>query len=1284
MSFKIFYAWQSDTEKSLNWNFIGECIEEAIKRLKKKYKDTNPDFIYSRDTRDVPGWPNIPTTVYGKIDDCDLFIGDLSVIGTIHFCQSIIQLNSNVVGELNYALAKIGEERIINVMNINYGNPDEKDVIPFDFAQRRFPIQYNLSNENIGERDLIKEKLVGTLYGAMKAIFDTEHERRKKEYEPFETWKSWDEITEKKFKFESNEYAQDLFTTVREQAVKSKSATRILGLSGLGKTRLLLECFRLENGVAPEVTNGILYANMYDCSEMEVLNKCKELFRNRAKKIIVLDNCAIQFHSKIQNLFSNNECQLSLVTISTEPDENYQEIDSEGKTVVIKLISRKFNDVVTNILKRNFKELQDDEIALLVDYSNGLSFFAKLMADNPHRAKDGPGTLNITSVIERILGELYTNPESKAVILACCLFSKFGFYDELAFQSERIATSSDLCTLVFPAANPEDISELKTNRFKQICDVLHKRQLLEKIGRTFSFRPSPLAIKMAEEWWKDCTVAKFQRLIPILEEAQLVEGFCEQFRNLKHIDNAQIIVGELCNGVFSLAEVLNTKVGSRLFRSFVNVNPIACQNGLTKAFSKFSKNEVKLITSGRRNLVWALEKLCFRDETFDDATKILAAFSVGENEDIGNNATKQFLQLFHIHLPGTSVNLERRWQIVEYCLGKNDEDYFDLALDALNRCLTTGSFHRMGGAEDQGDIIPLKDYSPNGAEVWNYWKKAITQLRSIAIGGSPYSEKASDILFDKFYALCSGNAGELIIPVIKEIIEKGLIDKIDARKKIQFILNSKRVFNTKSTEELQEIYISLNPSSFLEKFKIYVQSPSSDEYYSDDEDTKGVSNTTLQNKIEYLATEFIENSTDWNEYAEIFTSGSIYEGFNFGISLSKLIVTDLEKWKFINLLIEKLKVVSIEKRNVSVLIGFLAGSGNSSIQVDTFNLILQNKQLRDYAFVLARAIELPFDNIQELLLLTEKGVFPTSQFSNFYYGWGIRHLTYENVIELINRLRTIDKIGKVVAFSIINKWSFNDKEIAKVFNNQIRLQLLNDSTDMFAVLANSMDLFDWSHAAVQILNESNDVELAKMCIDLIISESKDFEGFHRKETHFFKVLDVLQKKYFETLWEKISVVYSNVGQYGMAALHFKDLFGSRQDAYANTEGILFKDDPQKFKIIFEWSKANRGKDIYWVSELLPIYDITQSGSNSWHVYAKSFIDEFGDIDEVLSGISAKMGTYSWMGSVVPKLQRDRELFESLLNHSKENVRKWARMHINDLEKRIKWENNRDEDEIYNI
>ncbi|MBS4065728.1 MAG: hypothetical protein KGZ74_14305 [Chitinophagaceae bacterium] len=1278
MSFKIFYAWQSDTNNEYNWRFIGECIEEAIKRLKKKYKDESPNFIYSRDTKGVPGWPNIPETVYKKIDECDVFIGDLSVIGYIPGEPPKPQLNSNVVGELNYALARVTEERIINVMNVVYGKPGETDVIPFDFAQRRFPIQFNLSDENVKEVDSVKEKLTANLYDAIKAIFDTEHERQKKEYEPFETWKSWDSSLEKRFRFESNAYIENLFKEIRVQASSPKTSTRVLGLSGLGKTRLLLECFSPENGAPAELTNSILYVNLNDVIEEEVLKKCKELFRNKANKTVILDNCGVQLHTKIQSLFSNNECQLSLITISAEPNESLQEIDPEGRTHVIKLLSREFNDIVSDILKRNFKELENDEIALLVDYSNGLSLFAKLMADNPERARYQPGSLNIKSVIERILGDLYTSEESKAVIQACCLFSKFGFFDDLAFQCEQIAASADLCNLTFPNVRQEDIPELRSRRFKEICKILHDRQLLEKVGRTFSFRPSPLAIKMAEEWWRNCTVEKFQRLIPVIREAHLVESFCEQFRNLKHIDQAQEIVGELCNGVFSLAEVLNSNVGSRLFRSFVDVNPTACAEALVRAFLNLSKLQLTEIKEGRRDLVWALEKLCFREETFDSSVKIMAAFSIGENEDIGNNATNQFLQLFHIFLPGTSVNLERRWNIVEYCLNK-DDDYIQLGISALSSCLAVGQFNRLGGAEDQGDVTTLVDYNPSSSEIFEYWKKAINKLSEIIFSKNQYSDRAIKIVLDKFYSITEQGGGVLIIPVIEKIMEENLVDRMDIRKKVQFVLNSKRVFNTAILGELERIFSLLTPNSTLEKFKVYVVNPSSDEYFTSEE---GDGYNLLLKKIETLSEEFYENRELWDDLISALVSGNIYEGFNFGKALSKVITTDVEKFDLLLRLISKLIETPKESRNVTVIIGLISGIQNKDLQIEIFNEFLSKEDIRDYSFAIARSIELPFGEINKLLDFAKRGSFSTVQFSNFEYGWGIKHLPYEDVIRFIDSLREIDEKGRTVAYFILIKWTSNNEQIWDIYKGKIEKLILSDSRDIFNTMHGSMDYYYWSDPIIKLLNDNINDQFVEDILKQIIDQCKDFEGFFSKENSFYRVLETIQNKHFDLFWKYVSDVYSNASELGLTAFHFKSILGSRQDAYVNSEGLLFKGDKRKFEIVFNWCKAQSMTVVARVAELLPIYKKDKDDTLIWHPYAKEFIDAFGDSKEVLSYISAKIGTYSWIGSVVPKLEGDLRLFRLLIDHPIENVKVWAELNIKNLERKIKSERDRDEDKVW--
>lgn len=127
--FKIFYSWQSDLPGSKTRNFIRECIDEAIELAEETEAiDAERDEA----TKGVTGSPNIVTTIFSKIDDCDLFIADLSLcfIGSENNQKK--SPNPNVLLELGYAVKTLGWERVICLCNIDYGSE-----YPFDIAHNR-------------------------------------------------------------------------------------------------------------------------------------------------------------------------------------------------------------------------------------------------------------------------------------------------------------------------------------------------------------------------------------------------------------------------------------------------------------------------------------------------------------------------------------------------------------------------------------------------------------------------------------------------------------------------------------------------------------------------------------------------------------------------------------------------------------------------------------------------------------------------------------------------------------------------------------------------------------------------------------------------------------------------------------------------------------------------------------------------------------------------------------------------------------------------------------------
>lgn len=71
----IFYSWQSDLPGSETRNIIQESIKDAVRLL----RDT-VDIEADRDTKGEFGAPDIAQTIFSKIDDCDIFIADVSAV----------------------------------------------------------------------------------------------------------------------------------------------------------------------------------------------------------------------------------------------------------------------------------------------------------------------------------------------------------------------------------------------------------------------------------------------------------------------------------------------------------------------------------------------------------------------------------------------------------------------------------------------------------------------------------------------------------------------------------------------------------------------------------------------------------------------------------------------------------------------------------------------------------------------------------------------------------------------------------------------------------------------------------------------------------------------------------------------------------------------------------------------------------------------------------------------------------------------------------------------------
>lgn len=231
--FKVFYSWQSDLPKNKNRYFIDSCIKEAIKNCNKEIEGT--EILADRDTEGLTGSPDIAQSIFDKINECDLFIADVSIVNPQTITDNSVKdrnsndyainnepekkkrytPNPNVLIELGYAVHCLGWERIICIINLDYGDIDK---LPFDLKQHRVT-QYSFNNN---DKNSIKKHLCGIITESILE-FSNKPRNKKKAYHIVGTYNPNNKTIDTDlvaYNIRNNCWVDEQFTKYKEDCLK--------------------------------------------------------------------------------------------------------------------------------------------------------------------------------------------------------------------------------------------------------------------------------------------------------------------------------------------------------------------------------------------------------------------------------------------------------------------------------------------------------------------------------------------------------------------------------------------------------------------------------------------------------------------------------------------------------------------------------------------------------------------------------------------------------------------------------------------------------------------------------------------------------------------------------------------------------------------------------------------------------------------------------------------------------------------------------------------------------
>lgn len=1239
MTLHIFFSWQTQTKDQGfdNKAFLIECINNVCNKIENKGKLKGVFFQLDEGLRNAAGTPSVADKMMEQIDLCDIFIGDMTVTTPntwwLNLGKKLKMIkglrrepNANVYGEFHRALGKSDgfDEQIILVMNDVNGKPEaDTQLIPFDSRGRRFPIPFHLKNkkqEKKAKNELAKVLKSAILQSALAALKNIGMK-----YSPFIGWQEQAKNPKLSGKFIWTTKLRDY----KEHLINGKGIVRLLGLSGLGKTKLVLECFR-----DSDINVHYLYCDSQRTTIEILENKLSFIFKEYKEAVLVLDNCNKETLNRIVDLKSTTQnVNNTIITIFNEPEER------QRQDVNYIILDNGDEEVVAQLLELRGTQFNDAQRKRIKEFSGGIPIMVVLLIDSLNRGNT-LGNLGDQDLMTKLLGIKETD-EKRTMIQTVALFRFIGWKDERRSELEYVAKNKSITSIT----NTDE--EVMMNDFDELIQKCLKRGIMEESGRTVGLRPIPLALYLIVEWIDKCSAERLLRVVEAIQASKdsenLMQAFHQQFKNMGFHEKAREMLNKLLGekSPFGNVEVINTELGSRLFRTFVEVNPIAVSNLLYRVLASLSIDELRKIDVGRRNLVWTIEKLCFDSRTFHKGAFLMMRLALAENEDWANNATSDFCSLFPIILPATSANLAERLVFLKKYM--HIEDYKEIALSALARALSTSSFVYFSGAEKQG-TTELECYSAKDSkEVETYLKGCADLLLDEVEKNTYYKDKAISIFENSFRVLCNFGMVSLILPYIQKVAE---ILGNDWNKMQEIMSLYSQRLDKHLGKESKQMYDSLQKlltkNDFVSRFSRIER-----ETYHASLKTPFEERIKKQEcEFEKMAKELVNSKI----YSFELLRNLMLAETNLTIPFGKTLAENMEKKQAIQFVKDGINVLNKEpKAKSDFYVDFIA-SLNNHIFEEVFHDLCELNDKRLLFAILGKRSVLPSDKYFDFLLkMIKDGFVATDAFIVYWQHLQFAVMTETNIVCIFREIETCKK-GVCCILRMAMMFSFGN-ELVKYprITNYLKSLMLRFRFGS----ATMMDDYDYINIAQKILSEGEESEFAVEIHQEILKYLSKTDINVDYDYQLRDLYEVLVAKYFRNIWQDLSKALLSDNT-SLFYLRLKDLLGV---SAINENPVLFKRDHTDEFLL--WCEKNPAMAPQRLVDLMPV----TTDNKAFTPLLLTILDKYGNQEDVLIALEDNLGTFAVTGSAIPLFENQIGMLSTLTKHSNSKVREWANKQI---------------------
>ncbi|SPF51565.1 conserved hypothetical protein [Syntrophobacter sp. SbD1] len=1011
---------------------------------------------------------------------------------------------------------------------------------------------------------------------------------------------------------------------IREVLAQPKGAVRLIGLSGMGKTRLVQALFDERIGAQSLAPALPVYCDLADEPEPSPRDMVRRLVQNRQRAIVVVDNCPPATHSALTKVCTEAESALSLITVEYDVGDD----DPEG-TEVFRL-EQASDSVIEHLLERLSPQISQLNRRRIAELSEGNARVALALAHTVRRG-DSIANLSDRELFERLFHQ--RRPQDEGLLKAAEICSLVYSFNGEAGEASEVPFLAKL-------------AELSVSQLYRCVGELRARGLVQCRGPWRAVLPQALANTLAI-WALDKmppeNTADFFRGT----SERLLKSFSRRLGYLHDSESAQKIVRNWLStgGCLSNLAQLN-QLGRTMLEYVAPVVPEAVLETLERAAAGEDGKDFVAASSTSRGSTWIslLCSIAYDPALFTRATLLLVRFKTAEGDN-KNKADSSFKNLFQLYLSGTHAPIGQRLEVIETLLASEDPAIQSCGLDAVDALLETyfsSSLRFDFGARPRD----YGWYPSSSEEITTWYRGAIGIARRLALSGSTLNNNAKSMLASKFKDLWTrtGTQKELEA-VARSIAEQGfwLEGWVEICKTINFGIEGMLQEDQARLRALEEF---LRPNDLLQKARAYVLSKG--------HDTVGINDSEPGTESKRIIAGFER------------TNG-VTEGLGYGLANNTEILAPLmpdlvrgksgRHWYFgrglatgadelsgmWRRLVDGFAATPENERNIQVLRGFL----NSAVERDPkiiaqiLDASIESKILGPWFPVLQTSVKIDERGAARLESAVKMGKAPSLTYQYLTFGRATDSIPTSTLRKLILGISLLPE-GYDIAVDILAMRIHSVRDSGPPIDDEIircGRELVLDYS--FGHSNQNVD-YEIGEIVDACFRESAEEDARKLCRRLA-------GAFNEYKAYAYNYRDVLKSLF---RWVPLVALDELLGEPGITRRQLNQYMDLNKDSLTEIVQI---------DTLLTWAQVDPvSRFPLLASTIVPFIGGDEKSEAVWKPIAYQLLESAPVRLKVLIAFGSHFLPKSWSGSLASMLENRRALPQAFLSDPDPQVAAWAR------------------------